>query len=428
MSLVFGLICKVFLDERFPPEQARNWTRRWIRSEKHPPGKPFGRWQGGTAGQYFADPLAQAGIITLDNNRHYCISRRFDTCWTNKSSPLVVQYTIKQDRPTICGGFYIKLLPDGLDQKRFTGSTPYSIMFGPDNCYAHTHHVKLLFSRNGTNYNMNKMLEPILDGLTHMYTLSLNGNSTFSIYIDGHFTYSAEFRDEFDYEGPKWIMDPYDHKPTDWDDREWVIDQNDRRPEGWDDRKLIPDLKAKKPELWNDERDGVWSPPMIPNPEYNGTWHPREIPNDNYMGIWRPRKIPNPDYSPDPDFGHFDDLCYLGIDVLQDNAGTLFDNFLVTDNLTYAEEVARDVFHPYRRKEAEEYERWGGKSRWEDQRDWGIMDFGKSKKFGEDENGNKFEDPNAFYQNTKKKKIGGGSNNQKQMIDGGKGFHERDDL
>lgn len=418
---LFSFLSVVYFEERFD----RGWDRHWVKSEKHPPGKPFGRWQC-TAGSTPGNPSIQRGIKTLDNYRHYCISSKFQKCLVkeDKSKPLIIQYTVKQDRPVICGGLYLKLFPDGLDQKRFTGGTPYSLMFGPDICHAHTHFIKFLVNRNGTNFNMNTHLEPNRDGHTHLLTLQLFGNASFAIYKDGDQIHYSTFKEDFDYEGPKYIMDPYDRKPEDWDEREWVIDLDDKRPDDWDDRKLIPNEKAKKPPQWNDELDGEWEPPMIPNPNYRGQWKPREVPNAGYMGIWRPRKIPNPDYSPDEEFGVFDDLCYLGIDIMQDNAGSIFDNFLVTDNMTYAQEMANEVFFPIVPLENQVYFRWGGHDRWEKQRDWGIMDVGNSKKFGMDEHGNRFDDSDAFYQNTHKKIDM--SNVGKAVSD--KPFNERDDL
>ena len=410
---------EVYFEERFD----KGLGKRWVKSEKHPPGKPFGRWQL-TAGSTPGDPSIQRGIKTLDNYRHYAISSRFDKCVQDKTKPLVVQYTVKQDKPSVCGGTYIKLLSGEIDQKRFTGGTPYSIMFGPDLCFAHTHDIKLIISRNGTNFNMNQHLDPFSDGHTHLYTLVLDGNGTFAILKDGETQHVASLRDEFDYEGPKFIMDPYDKKPKDWDDREWVVDLDDKKPENWDDRLLIEDPNAKKPELWDDEIDGEWKPPLIQNKNYQGVWKPREVPNSGYQGVWRPRKIPNPDYSPDEDFGRFDNLCYWGIDVHQDNAGSLFDNFLVTDNYTYAEEMANEIFYPIVPLENQVYFRWGGHSRWEKQRDWGIMDFGKSKEFGMDSNGNRFDDPDAFYKATRKSPDL--SNAPRQLED--KAFRERYDL
>ena len=420
-AFLFLGACEVFIEERFN----EGWEKRWVKSQKNPPGKPFGRWQW-TAGNTPGDPRIQRGLKTLDNHRHYCISGRFQKCWTkeDKGKPLIVQYTHKQDQPVICGGIYIKLLPDGLDQKRFTGSTPYGLMFGPDICHAHTNVIKFLISRNGTNFNMNSHVDPNRDGHTHLLTLRLYGNASFAIYKDGEQVHYATFKDDFDYEGPKYILDPYDRKPDDWDEREFVVDPDDVKPDDWDERKLIEDAKAVKPDLWNDEIDGEWKPPMIPNPNYRGIWKPREIVNAEYMGVWRPRKMLNPDYSPDDEFGVFDDLCYWGIDVLQDNAGSIFDNFLVTDNFTYAEEMAKEVFFPIVPKENQVYFRWGGHDRWEKQREWGILDVGKSKDFGVDAHGNRFGNTDAFYEATHKKVDLGGAG--RQLDD--RAFHDRDDL
>jgi calreticulin len=419
VTLFLGCQGEVFFEERFN----EGWQTRWVKSEKHPPGKPFGRWQL-TAGSTPGDPAIQRGIKTLDQYRHYAISAKFQKMFTNKTSPLLVQYTVKQDRPLVCGGSYIKILQGEIDQKRFTGGSPYAIMFGPDICFAHTHQVKLIISRNGTNFNMNQHVDPYDDGHTHLYSLYFDGNGSFGIFRDGEEKWISSFREEFDYEGPKFIMDPYDRKPADWDDREWVVDAQDARPDDWDDRLLVEDLSAKKPALWNDDVDGEWRPPMMQNPDYKGVWKPREIPNAGYMGVWRPRKIPNPDYSPDDDFGRFSDLNYFAIDVHQDNAGSLFDNMLVTDNWTYGDEVAHEVFYPIVPLENQVYFRWGGHNRWEKQRDWGIMDFGKSKTFGMDANGNRFDNPDVFYQNTRKKVD---TSSAPRQIDD-KSFSRRDDL
>lgn len=405
--LIFLLLCvqcEVYLDERF---REKTLPKSWIKSQRHPPGKPFGRWQL-TAGSTPGDPEIQRGIKTLDNYRHYAISTKFDKCWTDKEKPLIVQYTVKQDKPVICGGLYIKLFADGFDQKRFTGGTPYSLMFGPDICHGHTDQIKLIINRNGTNFNMNQHISPNRDGHTHLYTLMIH-NGSFSIWRDKEHMHSASLKEEFDYEGPKFILDPYDKKPSHWDEREWIVDETDEKPADWDNRERIPDINAIKPLEWDDEKDGEWKPPHINNPNFMGIWKPREIINPNFMGSWTPRKIKNPDYTPDEDFGKFDSLCYLGLDLHQDNAGQLFDNFLVTDNLTYAWEVADEVFFPIVPKENAVYFKWGGHSRWETQRDWGIIDFGRSKSLSVDEHGNRFEDPDVLYRNMR----------EGQYLDGG---------
>ena len=117
--------------------------------------------------------------------------------------------------------------------------------------------------------------------------------------------------------------------------------------------------------------------------------------------------------------------CYLGIDIMQDNAGSIFDNFLVTDNFTYAQEMAQDVFFNVKPLEEKVFARWGGNERWEKQRDWGLMDVGNSKKLSQDKNGNVFgNSDNSLYKNTHQKidlsSVGNSLDSH--------GFNERDDL
>lgn len=48
---------------------------------------------------------------------------------------LVVQYDVTYNTPVTCGGSYVKLLSSPAGSiSEVDGSTPYSIMFGPDTC------------------------------------------------------------------------------------------------------------------------------------------------------------------------------------------------------------------------------------------------------------------------------------------------------
>jgi len=91
-------------------------------------------------------------------------------------------------------------------------------------------------------------------------------------------------------------------------------------------------LMPKKPEDWDDDLDGEWEAPKIANPEYKGPWSPKKIENPAYKGPWVHPQIDNPEYADDPELYAFDSFKYLGIDVWQVKAGTIFSHFLLTDD------------------------------------------------------------------------------------------------
>jgi len=124
-----------------------------------------------------------------------------------------------------------------------------------------------------------------------------------------------------------------------------IPDETDVKPEGYDDiAEMITDPEAKKPEDWDDEDDGEWEAPTIKNPEYKGEWFQKEIDNPDYKGIWEASDIANPDYVPDETLYKFDDLKYVGFELWQVKAGTIFDNILVTDDVEYAKTFAEDTW------------------------------------------------------------------------------------
>jgi len=58
----------------------------------------------------------------------------------------------------------------------------------------------------------------------------------------------------------------------------------------------------------------------------------KKIDNPAYKGAWVHPQIDNPEYADDPELYAFDSFKYLGIDVWQVKAGTIFSNFLLTDD------------------------------------------------------------------------------------------------
>ncbi|KAK8713359.1 hypothetical protein V6N13_148579 [Hibiscus sabdariffa] len=145
--------------------------------------------------------------------------------------------------------------------------------------------------------------------------------------------------------------------PADWDDREYIEDPNDAKPEGYDKIPAeIPDPKAKEPDDWDDEEDGIWRPPKIPNPKYKGPWKPKKIKNPNYKGKWKTPWIENPEFEDDPDLYVLKPIKYVGIEVWQVKAGSVFDNILICDDPQYAREVVEDFMGNNREAEKEAFE------------------------------------------------------------------------
>ncbi|KAB0398384.1 hypothetical protein E2I00_013689 [Balaenoptera physalus] len=118
----------------------------------------------------------------------------------------------------------------------------------------------------------------------------------------------------------------------------------DSKPEDWDKPEHIPDPDAKKPEDWDEETDGEWEPTVIQNPEHKGEWKPRQTDNPDYKGIWIHPEIDNPEYSPDSNIYAYENFAVLGLDLWQVKSGTIFDNFLITNNEAYAEEFGSETW------------------------------------------------------------------------------------
>ncbi|KAJ7973278.1 Calreticulin [Quillaja saponaria] len=316
LSLLAIASAKVFFEERFDD----GWESQWVKSDWKKDENVAGVWNY-TSGKWSGDPNDK-GIQTSEDYRFYAISAEFPE-FSNKDKTLVFQFSVKHEQKLDCGGGYMKLLSGEVDQKKFGGDTPYSIMFGPG--YLWLQHQE--------------------DQLTHLYTFILRPDATYSILIDNAEKQTGSLYSDWDLLPPKKIKDPEATKPEDWDEKEYIPDPEDKKPEGYDDiPKEIPDVDAKKPEDWDDDEDGEWTAPTIANPEYKGPWKPKQIKNPNYKGKWKAPKIDNPDFKDDPDLYVFPKLKYVGIELWQVKSGTLFDNVLITDDPEYAKQVAEETW------------------------------------------------------------------------------------
>jgi len=253
--------------------------------------------------------------------------------FSNKNKPLIIQYSVKHEQHIDCGGAYMKILPAGLDQTDFSGDSSYNIMFGPDIC-GNTKRVHVILTYKGKNHLIKGTdIRADHDEWTHLYTLILRPDRSFEVLVDNREVRKGSLLDNWDFLPSKQIKDPSISKPDDWVDEKDIVDSEAVKPEGWDDiPKQIPAPAGTRPADWDTDLDGEFEAPYIDNPEYKGEWKAPRIPNPSYKGEWVHPMIPNPEYFDDESIGKFESNKYVGIEIWQVKSGTIFDNFLVTDD------------------------------------------------------------------------------------------------
>ncbi|CAG9760836.1 unnamed protein product [Ceutorhynchus assimilis] len=328
----YAALADVYFEEKFSDD---SWQKNWVYS-KHP-GKEFGKFVR-TAGKFFNNEEEDQGIQTSEDARFYALSTKFKPFGT-KDKDLVIQFSVKHEQNIDCGGGYVKVFDCSLESEKLHGETPYRLMFGPDICGPGTKKVHVILNHNDKNHLINKDIRCKDDEYTHVYTLIIRPDNTYSVLIDNEEVQKGDLESDWDILPPKKIKDPEAKKPEDWDERATIPDPDDTKPEDWDKPEHIPDPAATKPDDWDDEMDGEWEPPMIDNPEYKGEWKPKQIDNPAYKGSWVHPEIDNPEYSPVPDLYKQDEICGIGFDLWQVKSGTIFDNVLITDDVEYAKKA-----------------------------------------------------------------------------------------
>jgi len=318
-----------------------SWEKNWVGSTHKGADQGKFVW---TAGKFYGDAEKDKGIQTSQDAKFYGLSAKFDKEFSNEGKSLVIQFTVKHEQNIDCGGGYAKLFSSGLDQADMHGDSPYLIMFGPDICGPGTKKVHVIFNYKGKNLLTKKDIRCKDDVFSHLYTLIVNSDNTYVVKIDNEKVESGDLEADWDFLPSKKIKDPEAKKPEDWDEREKIDDPDDTKPEDWDKPEHIPDPDAKKPDDWDDEMDGEWEPPMIDNPDYKGEWKPKQIDNPAYKGKWVHPEIDNPEYEADSNLYKYDDIGAIGFDLWQVKSGTIFDNILVTDDVSLAEEIGNDTW------------------------------------------------------------------------------------
>merc|ERR1712007_315041 len=241
-----------------------------------------------------------------------------------------------------CGGGYLKIGPKVDDLAAFGDPTVYNIMFGPDKC-GYTKRTHLIFTYKGKNVLKKSDLayKQEGEGTSHLYRLVVKPDNTVRVEIDGEKIYEGSIKDDWEVLKPKEIPDPEDKKPDDWSDESMIDDPEDKKPDDWVEEKRIVDDEAKKPDDWDDEEDGELEAPMKDNAAYKGDWYGKRISNPAYKGVWEAKKIANPEFVDDDSVYSYADFGFLGFDLWQGKAGTIFDNVIVTDDPAEADAFAK---------------------------------------------------------------------------------------
>jgi calreticulin len=334
LAFVACVAGEVYFKETFDAD----WEKRWVASSAK--GSDHGKYEL-SAGKFHGDATEDVGLKTMEDYRFYDLSAKMDKVFDNDGKTLVVQYSVKHEQKIDCGGGYIKIFPEGLDQEKMDGDSTYNIMFGPDICGTSTRKTHVIFGYKGKNLLTKKDIRCETDELTHLYTLIVRPDKTYEVLIDNKKVDGGDLTEDFDFLKPKQIRDPSEKKPEDWVDNAEIDDPEDKKPEGYDDiPKEIADPDAKKPDDWDEESDGEWEAPMISNPEYKGVWKAKKIPNPEYKGKWEAKLIDNPDFEDDPELHIQRKMAYIGFELWQVKAGTIFDNIIVTDDVEEAKKFA----------------------------------------------------------------------------------------
>merc|ERR1711915_320293 len=68
------------------------------------------------------------------------------------------------------------------------------------------------------------------------------------------------------------------------------------------------------------------------------------IDNPDYKGPWIHPEIDNPEYEADSTIYKYDDICTVGLDLWQVKSGTIFDNFLISDDPAEAKKIGEETW------------------------------------------------------------------------------------
>ncbi|XP_031803829.1 calreticulin-3 isoform X1 [Sarcophilus harrisii] len=325
--LVRAALATVYFQEEFL--DGESWRNRWIPSTND---SNFGHFRL-SSGKFYGDIQKDKGLQTTENAKFYAISSRFKP-FSNKGKTLVIQYTVKHEQKMDCGGGYIKIFPSDLDQKNLNGKSQYYIMFGPDICGFDIKKVHVILFYKDQYHSNKKPIRCKVDGFTHLYTLTLRPDLTYEVKIDTDIIESGNIEEDWNLRLRK--LEKSAMKMP----KNWEKSQNDKLSDvpsqDWD--KHFLDASANKPSDWNSELDGEWQPSVIQQTKYKHGLKSQNMDNSDYKDVWLHQKIESSGYLQDFELSEYENIGVIGLELWQVRSGTIFDNFLITDDENYAAE------------------------------------------------------------------------------------------
>jgi hypothetical protein len=216
----------------------------------------------------------EAALVMKTANAHSAVSTAFQKKIHVENKTIIIQYEVRPQSGLTCSGAYLKVFSD----ERFlpsllTNETRYTILFGPDRCaddaqirfiYNHFHPVRRVYLAKALRHR----IRPPLDALTHLYTLVIRPNASFSIWVDN--------------------------------------------------------VEKKNGSLFFD-----FTPPLLEPREIDDS---TDVRPKNFAGKWKPRKIRNPNYFMDLQPSNFPPFTGVGFELWATNRDIAFSNLLIAHN------------------------------------------------------------------------------------------------
>ncbi|XP_049644350.1 calreticulin-3 [Suncus etruscus] len=311
-------LAAVYFQEQFL--DGEHWRNRWVPSTND---SGFGHFRL-SSGKFYGHIEKDKGLQTTQDSRFYAISARFPP-FSSRGRPLVLQYTVKHEQKMDCGGGYVKVFPAGLDQRQLNNKSPYYIMFGPDICGFDITKVHVILQFKNQYHENKKSIRCKVDGYTHLYTLVLRPDLSYEVRIDGQVAESGDIEYDWNLESLKSSAKKTGTEQQGWEQKDW-------------DKQFL-EAGAGAPSDWNSKLDGDvdLQAPLLQKPPYQDGLKPEGIDSN----VWLHRKPKDANYLAESDLTEFDDIGAIGLELWQVRSGTIFDNFLITDDEEYAQKFGK---------------------------------------------------------------------------------------